>query len=85
MADHKDKRDELRDIDIADSGHAYENRQEIYYNDNVGGRAVFVDSKEQYVPDEPYNDQVFIPEKTGAKHQYSRSRIWASTSADLLP
>ena len=67
MADHKDKRDELRDIDIADSGHAYENRQEIYYNDNVGGRAVFVDSKEQYEPDEPYNDQVFIPEKDRGK------------------
>ena len=37
MADNKDKRDELREIDISDSGHAYENRQEIYYNDNVGG------------------------------------------------
>ena len=67
MADNKDKRDELREIDIADSGHAYENRQEIYYNDNVGGRAVFVDSKEQYEPDEPYNDQVFIPEKDRGK------------------
>ena len=63
MADKKDKREELIDIDISDSGHAYENRQEIYYNDNVGGRAVFVDSKEQYDPDEPYNDQVYIPEK----------------------
>ena len=67
MADKKDKRDERRDIDIADSGHAYENRQEIYYNDNVGGRAVFVDSKEQYEPDEPYNEDVFIPEKDRGK------------------
>ena len=38
----------------SETGHTYENRQEIYYNDNVGGRAVFVDSKEQYDPDEPY-------------------------------
>ena len=41
MADYKDKDDAL--YDISDSGHGYENRQEIYYNDNVGGRAVFVD------------------------------------------
>jgi branched-chain amino acid transport system ATP-binding protein len=30
----------------SETGHTYENRQEIYYNDNVGGRAVFVDAKE---------------------------------------
>ena len=60
MAD-KDKR---RDMPGAsETGHTYENRQEIYYNDNVGGRAVFVDAKEQYDPDEPYNEQVYLPEK----------------------
>jgi branched-chain amino acid transport system ATP-binding protein len=46
-----------------DTGHGYENRQEIYYNDNVGGRAVFVDAKEQYSPDEPYNDQTVLPDR----------------------
>ena len=63
MDEEKEMREEFPEIDLADSGHAYENRQEIYYNDNVGGRAVFVDAKEQYGPDEPYNDQVYIPEK----------------------
>ena len=33
-------------VETTDTGHGYENRQEIYYNDNVGGRAVFVDAKE---------------------------------------
>ena len=58
-------KDKFKDVpeSISETGHTYENRQEIYYNDNVGGRAVFVDSKEQYDPDEPYNDQVYIPEK----------------------
>ena len=59
MADKRDKEFDAV-YDISDPGHGYENRQEIYYNDNVGGRAVFVDSKEQYDPDEPYNDQVYI-------------------------
>ena len=63
MAAAKDKREENQGVNISDSGHGYENRQEIYYNDNVGGRAVFVDSKEQYGADEPYNEQVFIPER----------------------
>ncbi len=63
----KDKRDEIRETEISETGHTYENRQEIYYNDNVGGRAVFVDSKEQYSPDEPYNDQVYLPEKDKGK------------------
>ena len=49
--------------DTTDTGHGYENRQEIYYNDNVGGRAVFVDAREQYSPDEPYNDQTILPER----------------------
>ena len=65
MAD-KDKRKEVPES-ISETGHTYENRQEIYYNDNVGGRAVFVDSKEQYSPDEPYNEQVYIPERDKAK------------------
>lgn len=43
MAENKDSR---YDIESIDTGHGYENRQEIYYNDNVGGRAVFVDAKE---------------------------------------
>lgn len=43
MADDRDMR---FDMDSTDTGHGYENRQEIYYNDNVGGRAVFVDAKE---------------------------------------
>ena len=43
MADDRDMR---FDMDATDTGHGYENRQEIYYNDNVGGRAVFVDAKE---------------------------------------
>lgn len=45
-----DRKKESRDINISDSGHGYENRQEIYYNDNVGGRAVFVDAKEHDQP-----------------------------------
>lgn len=60
MAD-KDKRKDMPGA--SETGHTYENRQEIYYNDNVGGRAVFVDAKEQYDPDEPYNEQVYLPEK----------------------
>ena len=43
MADDRDMR---FDMDSTDTGHGYENRQEIYYDDNVGGRAVFVDAKE---------------------------------------
>ena len=60
MAD-KDNREELRTA--SESGHTFENRQEIYYNDNVGGRAVFVDSKEQYDPSEPYNEEVYIQDR----------------------
>lgn len=69
MAD-KDKRDNMPDA--SETGHTFENRQEIYYNDNVGGRAVFVDAKEQYDPSEPYNDQVFIPEKDRDKEPILR-------------
>ena len=82
MADKKDAREELRNIDISDSGHAYENRQEIYYNDNVGGRAVFVDSKEQYGPDEPYNDRSLSLRRIRAKHLYWRSKTSVSISED---
>ena len=63
MADRKDRREELRDIDISDSGHAYEDREEIYYNDNVGGRAVFVDAKEHYSPDEPTVKEAILQER----------------------
>ncbi len=38
--------DENKYVETTDTGHGYENRQEIYYDDNVGGRAVFVDAKE---------------------------------------
>ena len=47
MAD-KDKRNGMPGV--SETGHTYENRQEIYYNDNVGGRAVFVDAKEHDQP-----------------------------------
>jgi branched-chain amino acid transport system ATP-binding protein len=49
--------------DPIDTGHGYENRQEIYYNDNVGGRAVFVDAKEHYSPDSPTVKEAFLPER----------------------
>ena len=62
MADDRDRRADLS-MDTTDTGHGYENRQEIYYNDNVGGRAVFVDSKEQYSADEPYHEGTLIPER----------------------
>ena len=65
MADNKEKENAV--YEYSDSGHGYENRQEIYYNDNVGGRAVFVDSKEQYEADEPYNEEVYLPEKDRGK------------------
>ena len=38
--------DDKKYVETTDTGHGYENRQDIYYNDNVGGRAVFVDAKE---------------------------------------
>ncbi|MBR0308525.1 MAG: ABC transporter ATP-binding protein [Mogibacterium sp.] len=59
----KDRNEDLRDINLSETGHTYENRQEIYYNDNVGGRAVFVDSKEQFDPDEPYIKESILQEK----------------------
>ena len=62
MAAAKDKGKEAMSP-VPETGHTYENRQDIYYNDNVGGRAVFVDSKEHYDPNEPYNEEVFIPER----------------------
>ncbi len=48
-----------------DTGHAYEDRDKIYYNDNVGGRAVFVDSKEHYntAEDDPKVHEPYIPER----------------------
>ena len=63
MADEKEMREEFPTIDMTDSGHAYENRQEIYYNDNVGGRAVFVDAKEHYSPDEPTVKESILQER----------------------
>ena len=59
MAINKDK---MLD-DATDTGHGYENRQEIYYNDNVGGRAVFVDAKEHYSPDDPVITESIIQER----------------------
>ncbi|MBE6041963.1 MAG: ATP-binding cassette domain-containing protein, partial [Clostridiales bacterium] len=50
-------------METTDTGHAYENRQEIYYNDNVGGRAVFVDAKEHYSPDEPTVTETILQDR----------------------
>ena len=60
MADYMDDR---YDIESTDTGHGYENRQEIYYNDNVGGRAVFVDAKEHYSPDQPTVKEAILQER----------------------
>jgi branched-chain amino acid transport system ATP-binding protein len=62
MADNRDNRPDLYD-EISDTGHGYENRQEIYYNDNVGGRAVFVDAKEHDSPDEPIIKDAILQER----------------------
>ena len=59
MADKKD----IMLQDSTDTGHGYENRQEIYYNDNVGGRAVFVDAKEHYSPDDPVISEAILQER----------------------
>ena len=55
--------DERLNYEPPETGHTYENRQEIYYNDNVGGRAVFVDAKEQHSPDEPVLKESFLQER----------------------
>ena len=47
----------------SETGHTYENRQEIYYNDNVGGRAVFVDAKEHYSEDQPTIKDTILQER----------------------
>ena len=59
MADKKD----IMLEDSTDTGHGYENRQEIYYNDNVGGRAVFVDAKEHYSEDDPVVNETILQER----------------------
>lgn len=59
-----DDRDVMYDMDTTDTGHGYENRQEIYYNDNVGGRAVFVDAKEH---DQEAVTEPFLQERDKAK------------------
>ena len=58
-----DDRDKMLDMDATDTGHGYENRQEIYYDDNVGGRAVFVDAKEHYSPDDPVITESILQER----------------------
>ena len=63
MNEDKEMREEFPEIDLADSGHTFENRQEIYYNDNVGGRAVFVDAKEHHSPDEPVIKESILQER----------------------
>ncbi len=55
--------DNMLDYEAPETGHTFENRQEIYYNDNVGGRAVFVDAKEHYSPDEPTVKDTILQEK----------------------
>ncbi len=70
MSEDRDKKLESKyeNYEIAtDTGHGYENRQEIYYNDNVGGRAVFVDSKEHDTGDEESSNKVYIPDRDKAK------------------
>lgn len=59
-----DDRDQIYDMDTTDTGHGYENRQEIYYNDNVGGRAVFVDAKEH---DQEIVSEAFLQERDKSK------------------
>jgi branched-chain amino acid transport system ATP-binding protein len=66
MSDKREERYE-RHTDPIDTGHGYENRQEIYYNDNVGGRAVFVDAKEHYSPEDPVVREAFLQERDKAK------------------
>lgn len=66
MSEDRDKKLESKyeNFEIAtDTGHGYENRQEIYYNDNVGGRAVFVDAKEHDTLDEEQAKKVYIPDR----------------------
>jgi branched-chain amino acid transport system ATP-binding protein len=58
-----EEREHLYDIDSIDTGHGYENRQDIYYDDNVGGRAVFVDAKEHDSPDEPIVKDSILQER----------------------
>ncbi len=60
MSEYEDKN---YGVETTDTGHGYENRQEIYYNDNVGGRAVFVDAKEHYSPDTPTVTETILQEK----------------------
>lgn len=64
MSDERDRLEKkYENYDIAtDTGHGYENRQEVYYNDNVGGRAVFVDAKD-YDDNDDAAHQVYIPER----------------------
>jgi hypothetical protein len=52
--------DDKKYVETTDTGHGYENRQDIYYNDNVGGRAVFVDAKEHDQESEQLRMQLCI-------------------------
>ena len=63
MADDKIIKGDPMNTDISDTGHGYEDRELTYYDDNVGGRAVFVDAKEQWGGKEPYPDTTILPER----------------------
>ena len=63
MADDKIIKGDPMNTDISDTGHGYEDRELTYYDDNVGGRAVFVDAKEQWGDEEPYPDTTILPER----------------------
>ncbi len=63
MADDKIIKGDPMNTDISDTGHGYEDRELTYYDDNVGGRAVFVDAKEQWGEEEPYPDTTILPER----------------------
>lgn len=63
MADDKIIKGDPMNTDISDTGHGYEDRGLTYYDDNVGGRAVFVDAKEQWGEENPYPDTTILPER----------------------
>ena len=63
MADDKIIKGDPMNTDISDTGHGYEDRKLTYYDDNVGGRAVFVDAKEQWGEGDPYLNTTILPER----------------------
>ncbi len=62
MSDTKGNDGENR-LKISEDKHFYEDRDSSYYDDNVGALSILVDAKEQYSPDEPYLQKVYIPDR----------------------